>query len=104
MLSGGTGGRQGSVSERCKGLGDVSVGQERVATGALMNQFSCGELRMEPWRGWSVFIAAWSHIGRHEKVGYLRRKFRVESDKQMGERVRYPANRFHTIGPGCTGQ
>ena len=46
MLSGGTGGRQGSVSEQ--GLGYVSVGQGRVATGALMNQFSWVELWMKP--------------------------------------------------------
>jgi len=26
--------------------------------------------------GWSVSIAAWARIGRHEKVDYLRRKFR----------------------------
>jgi hypothetical protein len=41
--------------------------------------------------GWSVFIAAWGHLGRREKVGYLRRKFRVESDKADGRKGAIPS-------------
>jgi hypothetical protein len=54
--------------------------------------------------GGSVSFAAWGRIGRHEKVGYLRRKFWVESDKQMGEMARYPVTGSQQLGQGCTGQ
>jgi hypothetical protein len=52
----------------------------------------------EAMTGGSVSFAAWGRIGRHEKVGYLRRKFRVESDKQMGEMARYPVTGSQQLG------